>query len=74
MSSWREGRGAHKPESKPCSPIKDVSLSGRQGYEKEDAVAVWFVSWNTKVIVSPISAVIVDGENVSEPGPPTTTW
>jgi hypothetical protein len=62
-----------KPESNAATLPGEEAASGLHGEPNVDAVAEWLPDRNSKVMVSPISAVIFEGEKVSAP-PPTITW
>jgi hypothetical protein len=56
-----------KPESMPAVGV----VRFMHGAAKEDWVAVWFLDWNWKAMVSPAVAFTLAGLNVRVPLPPT---
>ena len=62
-----------KPESNPVWPLVLETPRGVHGSANELCVAVWFLSRNWNVTVSPMFADNVFGEYASAPSPPTIT-
>jgi len=61
------------PESNPTCPLVLVRVKLIQGSEKLLCVTLWLPCAKRKVIVSPTSAVMLEGSYVSWPFPPTMT-